>query len=405
VETGRAEALELAKGLEATASNIERLSKKTNAAAAQWAFGQWELRKKAVKKGFPRAEEMLFDQSALEQSTHFEIARYHASLFPAGTLVADLTCGIGSDLIALAERGPVIGYDTNAKKLEYARHNLSVFGLAGDLVLDDSLKADWKFDYAFADPSRRPYHSNGYRFAKLALCEPDPVGLADRMAALKFGLMKLSPMFPDEMLFSVGKRVDFVSYGRECRESLIYLGADIGRASIGPATTEIVQTGPYRLPIDMVGGLPLPGCESYAVHVESGELLPQSDPPKAIEEPKAFLYEADPAAIRAHGLGHLATQHQLYGLGDSNGYLTSDGAAPSPWLTAFKVLTYGRFDKKTLRARLAELGGGKPIVKSRASHIDVVQARRDLTVKGSGEPIVAIYPVGASLRYAVLERV
>ena len=65
---------------------------------------------------------------------------------------------------------------------------------------------------------------------------------------------------------------------------------------------------------------------------------------------------------------------------------------------------HGHFDKKTLRARLRDLGGGTPIVKSRSKGVDVVQMRKDLMMKGSASPIVAVYPVGLSLRYALLER-
>src|SRR5437016_14004934 len=96
VEEARALALELSKGLADTASNIHRVGRETSVEASAWAFTQWALRKKAAGKGFPKAEVMLFTREALEQASHFSIARYHASCFPTGVLVGDLTCGIGS---------------------------------------------------------------------------------------------------------------------------------------------------------------------------------------------------------------------------------------------------------------------------------------------------------------------
>ena len=93
-----------------TPKNLERAAREHGIEAARWAIGQWELRKKAVGK-FKQAAEMLFTAEALEQSTHEAVAKWRASQFPEGALVADLTTGIGGDLIALAKRGPVLGFD------------------------------------------------------------------------------------------------------------------------------------------------------------------------------------------------------------------------------------------------------------------------------------------------------
>jgi len=367
VETDQAAALELAKGLDATASNIERVSGKTSPAAARWAFTQWELRAKAVKKGFPRAEEMLFTREALEQASHFAVARYHASLFSSGELVADLTCGIGSDLIALAERGPVVGFDIDAERLEYARHNLEVHGFDGELVLDDSLQMEWKFEYAFADPSRRVA---GRRTLDLSEFSPNPHQLSERMAQIKFGAIKLSPMIPDGALDSLGSRLTFVSYNRECREALVCRGKNAL-------------------------------ADKFAVRVETGTKLRSIDPPMSIDEPLEFLYEADPAAIRVHALG--AISNKLHGLGDSNGYLTSEPEVESEWLTGFRVLDFGHFDQKSLRARIGELGGGVPVVKSRIPGLEVAKYPRAFKAQGRRALIVVLYLVGMARRYAIVE--
>ena len=88
----------------------KQLEKRFGAEAARWASLQSDLRKKALAK-FADGGQMLFDREALEQATHEAIAVYHASRFPAGEIVVDMTVGIGADLIALAARGPVIGFE------------------------------------------------------------------------------------------------------------------------------------------------------------------------------------------------------------------------------------------------------------------------------------------------------
>src|SRR5579862_2583969 len=95
-----ARALETVRGWEPTAANLSKAGKLLSPELARGAFGQWELRRRAKAK-FERAEEMWFGREALEQATHEQVARYHASLFPAGALVHDLTTGLGGDLIAL----------------------------------------------------------------------------------------------------------------------------------------------------------------------------------------------------------------------------------------------------------------------------------------------------------------
>src|SRR5687767_5373956 len=102
------EALSRASGLQPTPKNIDRVAEATSPEAARWAFEQWSLRKRAQEK-FAKADEMLFTREALEQATHEELAHFHASQFPQRTRVADLTCGIGADLIALARNGEAVG--------------------------------------------------------------------------------------------------------------------------------------------------------------------------------------------------------------------------------------------------------------------------------------------------------
>src|SRR4051812_38901574 len=60
------------------------------------------LRRKALGK-FTRADRMFFTRAALEQSSGEIVSRYRAGRFAQFRNVADLCCGIGGDLIGLAE--------------------------------------------------------------------------------------------------------------------------------------------------------------------------------------------------------------------------------------------------------------------------------------------------------------
>lgn len=88
---------------------------------------QIHLRKKAEAKFPKNAPKMLFTAVGLEQSTDQWIARYKAAKFPKNLPAADICCGIGGDLCALAMRGPALGVDLNPVTAAAAAHNLGIF--------------------------------------------------------------------------------------------------------------------------------------------------------------------------------------------------------------------------------------------------------------------------------------
>lgn len=363
-------ALNLSEGLGPTAGNLARVAKATSESVARWAFEQWSLRKRAKTK-FARAAEMLFDTEALEMATGEIVAHYHASKFPSGVLVVDLTCGIGADLIALAGRGPATGLEMDPVRAEIARHNLSVHGLRAEVAVGDCLRQDWEAEYAFCDPARR---RAGRRTLDIDEFSPNPRLVAERFRELELGGMKLSPMLSDHDLESLGGDLEFISYGGECREALIWISRS--RSS-----------GARR-----------------AIHVETGSSIDAGKDPISTESPAGFIYEADPAAIRAHCLGEICSQNNLCALADSNGYLTGDKLIGSPWLTGYTVLRHHSADLKRTRLALKDLGGGTPVVKCRGVQIDVDRLRKDLRGPGN-ELVVMVYSVGRSLQHAICRRV
>lgn len=359
-------AIEAARGRSSSPSQIERVADIVGPELARWAFQQWSLRARAAAK-FRRADDMLFVPEALEQATHEAVAAYRASRFPSGAAAGDLTCSIGGDLIALARRGPAVGFDLDLERLECARHNLSVYEARAELRLEDCLQAEWPFEYAIADPARR---EGGRRSRNPSSFAPDPLLLAGRMAGLALGAIKLSPMLDDSYLDGLGESVEFWSFGGECREATIWTGR---------------EAEPGR----------------WSVHLESGDRLPAGEPPPS-GSADAWFFEADPAAIRGHGLAELCERHRLLALGDSNGYLAGPTRAVSPWLRAYRTLADHPADLKRTRAALRDLGGGRPIVKCRAKGQDPVRLAAELRTPGSVSPIVAVYPVGRSVRHAVI---
>lgn len=359
-------ALQLTEGLEPTPNNLLVVAAQVGGSEARWAFSQWGLRKRAAVK-FSRANEMLFTKEALEQATSEPIARYHASRFPSGQLVVDATCGIGGDLIALAERGPVIGYELDAERAQCARHNLRTYGLEAEVIVGDGLEASRGASYVYCDPARR---SAGRRVEDPNDFQPP---LNQIVNALRSSLLvgtKLSPMLPDTLLESMGGDLEFISFQGECREALVWLGTGAGSSKA-------------------------------AVQIESGCRLAPTGPPPILSKAERWIFEADPAAIRVHGLGTLCAMLGLAALGDSNGYLTGPDSVSNPWLKAYKVQREIPFDRKRLRLELKELALDPVDVKVRGRRMDANTIANEMRRPGDKPCAVILYPSNGKIRSAI----
>jgi hypothetical protein len=309
------------------------------------------------------------------------VAKFHAELFPKSKRVVDLTAGVGFDALVLAERGPVTALELNKDTYENLLVNAQLAKHPITAVKADSLTFDASNEkYVYADPMRRGEGEWGgnvhtIRKANLDNYEPDPRRLVEQFSDVELGLLKLSPLLFDAELDSLGPKRTFVSFGGECREVLVEWGRTAG---IGV----------------------------YAVHVESGEVVPSAEVAGCVTECGEFLYDADPALVRAHALGQWT---ELSELGDSVGYLTGNVEVDSPWLRAYRVLYDGRGDVKATKLALRNLNRRVEEVKKRhARGVDSESLMRG--VRWSQEkalPVcsLVVYAVGKSFRHALVEKV
>ena len=364
---GFLEALALSEKLTPGASSIAKIANLTSPEAAQWAFLQKELRGRAATK-FEAAQRMFFTREALEQATHERVAEYHASHFPAGSTVVDMTSGIGADLIALARRGPAIGIELDSERAWCSSANLDANDVRGLVVRGDSLKClRSAFDYALVDPARRVA---GRRSLDLIEFSPNPFAVRDLVSGYRRAVMKLSPMVSDSDLAQLGSQIEFVSWGGECREALVV----IGRESV-------------------------PGKE--AIHLESGERLGGQPILTTTDNPGLYLYDLDPAAVRVGGSGALEKTFGLVGINGTAGYMTSDQWVESPWLRGYEVQATGPFDLKRVRGVLRSMDARIFEVKSRASRLDPMGLLGKLKGEGSNPVSLILWQQANSVRFAL----
>lgn len=363
-------ALKAAEALPPTIKTIDRLAAEFGQEAAAWAVGQQILREKGRSK-FAKADEMIFTREGLEMTAHEQVAAFHASLFEPGTSVIDGTCGIGGDLIALAARGPAFGHDLNQAALECSEWNLTIHGYEAALDRTSVMEADWSDRNLWLDPARR---SGLGRTLNPDSFQPTLTEILEKAKSAHDCWIKLTPLLSDDILESKGQGLIFVSHKGECVEALLQAGNSGAEKS------------------------------RRAYKVDSDAWLDSAPRPSSAEEPESWVYEADPAAIRAHCLGSFG----LASLGSTPGWLTGPKREPCPWLTRFKTLWHGAWREDAVRDAMKQLDGRIATVKTRGVPIEPSTLLKKLR-KGQSETGLSVelmlYQQGPKIRAILAERV
>lgn len=161
-----------------------------------------------------------------EQSTSDSIANFHASLVNGGSVVLDMTCGLGIDSFHIAQNASsVLAIDINPDVIRAANHNAKVLDInnMGFVCCDSEYyvkQTNRHFDAVFIDPSRRS--SDNKRLFALEDCQPNVVTLMPRLLEISDRiLVKMSPMLDVTSVFNgLPDITDIYAVGTtsECKE-------------------------------------------------------------------------------------------------------------------------------------------------------------------------------------------
>jgi SAM-dependent methyltransferase len=333
------------------------------------ALTQVELRRRAEAKFGPAASRMFFTRAGLEQATRAVVAdRRAVRLAAAGVkTLADLGCGLGSDALAAARAGiSVYAVDADPRTAELAAANVEAAGQTGLVTVEcaDATTVDLAgFDAVFADPARRKA-GGGRVFDPRSYSPPwDFVaGLAERVPRT---VLKLAPGIDHDRL-PPGAEGEWVSVDGDLVEAAFWCGP---LASV-PRRATLLPSG--------------------AVLTGSGEAVAPVGPTGA------FLYDPDPAVVRAHLVAEFA--ESIGGrLGDpSIAYVYTDEPVVTPYGRKLDVTDVLPFSLKRLRALLRERGVGRLEIRKRGSALEPEKLRRDLKLSGSqGASLVLTRVAGA----------
>jgi SAM-dependent methyltransferase len=321
------------------------------------------LRRRARAKFGEQARRLFFSRELLEQASPLPVAVHTAARFADRPWVADLGCGLGADSLALAAVGPqVLALDRAELALHLTRLNARACGLGDRIhpVRGDITQPCWQLPAAWADPTRRREAGGGPTrvFDPEQWQPPLSALLALQTVTPDMGL-KLAPGLPHNRIPPEAE-AEWISLRGELKEAVLWLGGlargAVRRATLLPAGVDIVAAG-------AVAPVRLPG---------------------------AWLYEPDPAVIRAGAVGDVAVHLGLWQLDPTVAYLSGGAVPTTPFVRGWPVLTHFPFDLKTLNRRLRDLNGDVVAVKKRGSPLDPEALRRRLRRRPGGRPVIVV---------------
>ena len=339
------------------------------------AIAQHELRLQARAK-FSRAMQMFFTRPGLEQSSSEVVARHRAARYASFERVADLCCGIGGDLLALAQgrlvparpvpirpvpgrpvqirQVPgrrVLAVDRDLLHLRMAEANAEAYGVEHGVTTSasDARDADLAgIEAVFVDPARRSSRRRmpaGESEPPLRWC----LDLAGQVAAVG---IKAAPGIARDAV-PEGWELEFVAVGRDLKEATAWspaLATAARRATILP---------------------------------EGHTLTPRPGAAVAVRTPGAFLLDPSPAVTRAGLVEELARMLGAWKIDEQIAFLSNDVTMDTPFGRTLRVIDSAPWNQKQLPGRLRALDIGAADIRRRGLAGDVDQLHRSLKLSGT----------------------
>jgi SAM-dependent methyltransferase len=351
----------------------------------------------AARAKINMADQMLFTRAGLEQASSELTAGHAAGRFTGCRVIADLCCGIGGNLIALAatqrdnpaitessrplaqedfrDHGAlVVGVDADQVSLEFARHNLAVCapGAPAAFICADVTRLPLRgVDAVFIDPARR----NGQRRLPAGQSRPALRWCLSLTGTVPRVGIKAAPGLPRELVPS-GWETEFVAVGRDLKEALLW----------SPALTDGVASRATLLPSGETLAAPArsrAAGEADAGEADAGEAVP-------LGAPGAYLLDPNPAVTRAGLVAELARLTGTWQIDPMIAFLSSDEPVRTPFARTLRVVESAPWHEKRFARRLRELGIGTADIRRRGLAGDVAQIHRRLGLRGPGSATLVL---------------
>lgn len=360
----------------------ERLRRRLPPGRAAAVAAQVALRRRARAKFGERAERLFFTADGLEQATRPRVAAWRARrLVDAGVArVIDLGCGIGADALACLDAGlDVAAIEADEVTAILAGANLGIEVTIGDAVA--LLPPPDPATAVFCDPARRSSSGRSWRVEDLS----PPWAFVESLLSDRIACVKLGPGLPHRLI-PAGVAATWVSD----RSDLVELSLWSGCAAWTAGRQAVLRQALLRQAVLLPGEHTLEGGDASGVPV-----------PGPVGR---FLYEPDPAVIRAGAIGALSRLLGAHPVSDGIAYLSGGEAHPTPFATGFEVLDVLDAGEKTLRAWVRRERIGTLEIKKRGVDVDPAVLRRRLRPSGARSATLVLTPTADGVRALVVRR-
>lgn len=315
------------------------------------------LRRRAAAK-FTDPDSWFFTSDALEQATAGPVAA-HRALRLVGRVVHDVTCSVGTELVALRGTADlVVGSDVDPVRLAMAGRNVP----GVDLCRADALQPVTRDTVVIADPARRSggrrrFDPRDYTPALDQLLEV----YADRDVAVK-----CAPGIDFDLVRRLGfdGEIEVTSFGGGVREACLWSR-----------------------------GLATPNVTRRATILDRAEVITDAESDDcAVAEAGRWIVDPDGAVVRAGLVRHYGARHGLWQLDPAIAYLSGDTLPTG--VRGFEVLATIAYSERALRQELSvrDVGAVEILVRGVAVDPDVVRPR--LRLRGSQRLSVVITRIG-----------
>ena len=357
------------------------------------ALTQQSLRVSAQDK-FSRAADMYFTRAGLEQASGELTATHSAGRFAGFALVADLCCGIGGDLAALASAADqVLAVDADLETLAFAMRNVAVNGASGRVT---GICADVRrlrlagVEAAFIDPARRA----GGRRLRTGDSNPPLDWCFSLIHQIPHLCVKAAPGLPHDLVPD-GWETEFVAVGRALKEALLWSRAFTTtprRATVLAPSDPMAPADPMApgskgaaTPNDLAGrAVPGPSL------AKSTTLLAGNAPPAPIADPGEFLLDPNPAVTRAGLVAELACDLGAWQIDPMIAFLSTDRLVSTPFARTLRIVESMPWHEREVAKKLRELGVGSADIRRRGLAGDVQQIHRRLALRGDKSATIVL---------------
>lgn len=338
------------------------------------ALALYQIRQKAQAK-FVHADQLWLDRVGFEQCTSELVAAHKAQRFQG--VVWDYCTGIGSDAAALARQGcDVVTLDSDPVCSLRARWNAEIWS-PNRLPLCVTARVEDMTDRSgllHVDPDRRVTQAT--RAVRIEDYEPGLESLQKWTREFEGGAIKLSPAANFGGKFS-DVEIELISVHGECKEATVWFGRLAGEKA-------------WR-----------------ATALPAGETL-AGDPMEAVADIRPlgrYLYDPDPAIVRAGLVDLLAERLGLARLDAAEEYLTGDDLVASAFVRAFAVEAELSNNPKDYRNHLRHSAIGQLEIKCRHIPVEVDRIRKQIQLTGDQPGVLIFARILGKARAIIARRV